>query len=81
MTEEVYQEFIGEDFKVDEHPEKVAIFTSREKAQDYIDKARLKQPIKQSFSGTRSFKEKSVLAGAAYAEIEQYRDLPINPWI
>jgi hypothetical protein len=80
---DVYQDKIGEPFEDHYTEEQVALFTSEKEAKEYIEKARLKHPKRQSFGDTITFKRNSLLMGYEYAHVEEYDepDLPINPKI
>lgn len=49
----------------------VALFTSRPLAELYIRKAKLKNPIRQTFASTRVFRKSSLLSGAVSAYVEE----------
>ena len=68
----VHQEKIGGDFKSDYNESIIAIFDTKEQAEDYIKKSRLKQRIRQTFGSDKVFKQKSLLAGCEYAYVEKY---------
>lgn len=57
----------------------VARFSTYEKAEQYIETARLKKPIASAFSGRKAFAFNSVLWEAAYARIEPEDDIPFDP--
>ena len=56
----------------------VAKFTTRQGAEDYIEKARLKSPIR---GVGRVFKMKSVLKSFQSAKVEEEISVPLNPTI
>jgi hypothetical protein len=57
----------------------VATFDTREDALEYIEKSKLKKPIKESFGSDISFKQKSLLRGYTEAEVEEDVTVPHNP--
>lgn len=69
---EVYQAKI--DGRFNEHCSEtiVALFISVEKAKEYIKKATLKHPKKQTFDSIKPFKSSSLLANYSSARIEEY---------
>jgi len=71
-TEEVYQEKIGEPFASSFDKTIVEIFTDEQLAKAFIEKNRLKKPQKQTYSGTKYFKN-----GYYDLEIEEhYVEIP-----
>ena len=61
-------------FKEEPHRERVAVFFSRESALDYIHKSSLKKPSRRE-----AFKKKSLLRGAAAADIIECDAVAIEP--
>jgi hypothetical protein len=55
-TEQVYQEKIGEPFVSSFDKSIVEIFSDEQLAKDFIEINRLKKPQKQTYSGTKYFK-------------------------
>ena len=55
----------------------LALFTTKKKAKDYVEKSKLVRPV----IGGGPFKKRSVLHGYNVADIEEYgrTDYPINP--
>jgi hypothetical protein len=78
---EVYQEIIGESFTEHWSDEIVALFDDEQDAKDYVRKARLKKPVRGSFSSTKLFHKKSLLWNASGVRVKEYSNLdyPINP--
>ena len=60
--------------------EVVALFTTREKAEAYVEAARLKSP-KREWGGMYPFRQNSLLARFQYAEIEEVgaEEYPTDP--
>lgn len=81
VTESVSQTCIGGDFETTTEEEVVALFTEEKLAKEYIEKARLKTPKRESFSGTVSFRENTLLAGceSAYVQTHYPLDVPVDP--
>lgn len=80
---------IGESIEVDpchgemlahDSREVVALFTTKEKAEAYVEAARLKSP-RREWGGTFPFRQSSLLAHFQYAEIEEAKaeEYPIDP--
>ena len=78
---DVYQEFISGPFEEHEEKDIIALFTTEEKAKAYIEKSRLKKPIRESFSSEKPFRATSLLRNCTYAEIEEWiqPEYPIDP--
>ena len=63
-----YQEEIGGDFKSRTTEEIVATFDKEEDAEEYIEKAKLKQPKRGMYgNGDTVFRMKTLLCGCSYA--------------
>ncbi len=80
--EDIEQEKIGGPFVSRFSEEVVALFTSRTLAKLYIQKSKLKNPIRQTWASTRVFRQNSLLRGAAVAFVaEQVATVnpPIDP--
>jgi hypothetical protein len=57
----------------------VATFDTYESAVNYVASVKLKNPIKHRFESDHWFKEKSLLGGYGYYEIENMTHIPRNP--
>jgi hypothetical protein len=80
MSEEIGQEYIGGDFKTYYSHELVARFSTLEKAQEYVEGARLSKRKKAgSFGVDRVFKKNSLLWFYQDYEIKEYKDVPLDP--
>lgn len=67
--EDIEQDKIGGPFGSRFSEEVVALFTSRPLAELYIRKAKLKNPIRQTFASTRVFRKSSLLGRAVSAYV------------
>jgi len=76
-----HQTVIGGSFEEFEKTEKIATFDTKEAAEEYIKKSKLKTPKRAFFSSEKPFKMKSLLWECTYAEIEEYNEPPHNPQI
>jgi hypothetical protein len=79
IKKNVYQEKVGGSFLVDEVPEPVALFDNEKKAEEYVAKSKLKNPVFNTWGEDKIFKKKSLLGGCSDYDIEKYIELPCNP--
>jgi len=77
----IYQEVIAGPFLDHYFEEIVATFDTEEDAKDYIEKSRLKTPIKQTYFADTVFKKGSVLHSCvdAWIESDDKINVPHNP--
>lgn len=75
----VYQEIIGEPFLDHRREELIATFDTAEQAKVYIKKNTLKNPVHESFSATKYFRQNSLLWECESAEVREPREIPHNP--
>ena len=83
-SNDVYQDKIGEPYLDHYAEEVIATFDTKEMAEDYIKKSRLKQPKRRSFASTIMFRSKSLLSGCEDAEAQEFEEEyppPHNPEI
>lgn len=66
----------------EETEEIIATFDTELMAKQFIDRCRLKQPIKSTWNSPINFKSNTLLGGYTYADIEIYEVdcIPHNPW-
>lgn len=78
---DIGQDKIGGPFVDHYREEVVALFTSKELADNYIKLSRLKNPIRRTFASTRVFRRNSLLRNAESAFIQPKEDplLVIDP--
>ena len=74
ITEHVFQEKIGGEFKTTESRRLLAEFSSKEKALEYVKRSKLKQPKRVSYGGDIVFRRTSLLRGCQHHEIEEVYD-------
>jgi hypothetical protein len=81
IENDAYQEKIGGPFLDHFNSRVVATFDTEKLAREYIEKSKLKKPIKKSYGSIRPFKQSSLLSFASFAEIESYsfETPPHNP--
>lgn len=83
VYEEVAQAKIGGPFESTFSDEVVAVFTSVELGEAYIDKARLAKPVREAFTTQRTYTNRSLLKGAYDAYIRKIitEHYPRNPML
>lgn len=63
---------IGGEWEVTETEDIVALFSTRERAEEYIEKSRLKQVRRRTFAPNVIFRSNSLLSTASEAWVEEY---------
>lgn len=82
IIQDGYQKYIDGKFETEITEEKIALFTSEEKAMEYVNKFKLKHPKRGRFgNGNQIFKTYSPLGLYSDYRIEEYEEeeLEINP--
>lgn len=82
LYEEVSQDKIGGPFTSHFTEEIIGLFHEHTLAELYIEKSKLKNPIRQTFASTRVFRKNSLLSRAVSARVVKTSatvDTPIDP--